>query len=134
MNCENCKHWIYGYCRLLDCRREKDFLCNAWELSVSYERTAKMTAELEMSLTDKLLESRQSPENYKEWRADVDIRIAQLRDMNDNLTKEKMELQNLVTELESRIKTSRKILLWEEAPHATWKAIDILDGRTESIK
>ncbi len=77
---------------------------------------------------------RSTPDNYKEWRADVDIRIAQLRDMNDNLTKEKMELQNLVTELESRIRTSREILLWEEAPHATWKAIDILDGRMESIK
>lgn len=83
MNCENCKHWIYGYCRLLDCRREKDFLCNAWELSVSYERTAKMTAELEMSLTDKLLESRRSPETLLARIAELEAEVLELKPYRD---------------------------------------------------
>ncbi len=78
MNCEDCKHWIYGYCRLLGCSHEKDSLCNAWELSKSYEKIARMNAEYEMSLTDKLLESRQSPETLL-------ARIAELEKVGEEL-------------------------------------------------
>jgi len=116
MNCENCKHWIYGYCRLLDCRREKDFLCNAWELSVSYERTAKMTAELEMSLTDKLLESKQSPETLLARIATLESELAtsrqKLTDCDAKIAERDKALNNAVHEL-SKMEIARDELLRE---------------------
>ncbi len=42
---------------------DKDVLCNAWELSLSWEQVAEaQSASDEKSLTDSLLKSRQSPE------------------------------------------------------------------------
>ena len=41
MECQNCKHWMFGYCKPLDVAMGKESLCNAWELSLSWEQVAE---------------------------------------------------------------------------------------------
>lgn len=59
MNCQNCKHWVEGYCMVTGSLVDKDVLCNAWELSLSWEQVAETqpatdrTAELQERI-DKL--------------------------------------------------------------------------------
>ncbi len=116
MNCEDCKHWIYGYCRLLGCSHEKDSLCNAWELSKSYEKIARMNAEYEMSLTDKLLESRQSPETLPASIAELESELVtsrqKLTDCEAKIADRDKALNDVVHEL-SRVEIDRDELLKE---------------------
>lgn len=55
MNCQNCKHWIcllpgntnsagvqLAKCRISGLDSPANCLCNAWELSLSYEQVSKM--------------------------------------------------------------------------------------------
>ena len=37
MNCKNCKNWVFGRCVVSNLVVGPDMLCNAWELSQSYE-------------------------------------------------------------------------------------------------
>ena len=37
MNCKNCKNWVFGRCVVSNLTVGPDVLCNAWELSQSYE-------------------------------------------------------------------------------------------------
>lgn len=37
MNCKNCKNWVFGRCVISNLVVGPDVLCNAWELSQSYE-------------------------------------------------------------------------------------------------
>lgn len=37
MNCKNCKNWVFGRCVVSNLVVGPDVLCNAWELSQSYE-------------------------------------------------------------------------------------------------
>lgn len=41
MNCQNCKHWVFGKCIIQNAAMGKNSLCNAWELSLSWEQVAE---------------------------------------------------------------------------------------------
>ena len=38
MNCKNCKNWVFGRCTVSNLIVGPGQLCNAWELSASYEQ------------------------------------------------------------------------------------------------
>ena len=38
MNCHNCKNFVFGRCTVTNFMVSPDMLCNAWELSASYEQ------------------------------------------------------------------------------------------------
>lgn len=38
MNCQNCKHWVFGKCQITGIVVGSGALCNAWELSLSHEQ------------------------------------------------------------------------------------------------
>lgn len=44
MNCGNCKHWVFARCTITGAFESSDKICNAWELSLSHEETAKRIA------------------------------------------------------------------------------------------
>ena len=58
MNCQNCKHWVFGKCIIQNAAMGKDSLCNAWELSLSWEQVAETppatdrTAELQARIAE----------------------------------------------------------------------------------
>lgn len=41
MNCQNCKHWVFGKCMITGDYITADKLCNGWELSVSFDQAQK---------------------------------------------------------------------------------------------
>lgn len=41
MNCRNCKHWVFNKCSVTGNYITADKLCNAWELSVSFDQAQK---------------------------------------------------------------------------------------------
>ena len=41
MNCQNCKHWVFNKCSITGSYITAEKLCNAWELSVSFDQAQK---------------------------------------------------------------------------------------------
>ena len=52
MNCQNCKHWVFNKCMITGGYITADKLCNAWELSVSFDQVQKSNSALEIEKLD----------------------------------------------------------------------------------
>lgn len=58
MNCQNCRSWVFGKCIVQNAAMGKENLCNAWELSLSWEQVAETqpatdrTAELQERIAE----------------------------------------------------------------------------------
>ena len=85
MNCQNCKHWVFNKCMITGSYITADKLCNAWELSVSFNQSQK---------------SNSTPENATELLKD---NIAELEHELSNKEIEYADLWNDALALQSRI-------------------------------
>ena len=91
MNCGNCKHWVFGRCLLAGSYITAEKLCNAWELSVSFDQAQKSNSapeditELKDTIVrlkvfiDRLIEAGESVameelNSYYSWRKLIDDR------------------------------------------------------------
>ena len=146
MNCQNCKHWVDGYCMVTGSLVDKDVLCNAWELSLSWEQVAETqpvtdrTAELKVGgyFVDLEAERDSYRERCKELESRLDLYYGNAYDV---VVDENAKLIARVAKLERRI-TEAKALL--EVEMGEWgatenfylpdhflqlrKALDVLDG------
>ena len=78
MNCQNCRNWAFGRCMVTNLLVGPDVLCNAWELSQSWEMVdmqfatfdakelQKRIAELE-ELVDELIKAGQALMCVAQW-------------------------------------------------------------------
>jgi len=83
---------------------DKDVLCNAWELSLSWEQVAEtQPISDENSLTDKLLKSRQSPEFLQECIVELENKLAKKEIEYTDLWDDALELQERIAKLKAFI-------------------------------
>jgi len=89
MECQNCRSWVFGKCIIQHAAMEKDSLCNAWELSLSWEQVAETppvtgnTAELQ--------------ERIAKLESDLSNKITEYTDLWDDA----LEFQECITYLEA---------------------------------
>lgn len=91
MNCKNCKNWVFGRCTVSNLIVGPGQLCNAWELSASYEQVKlpyatfdekefqKRIAELEAEVT----KGHELQDSYCDRIAELEGKIDQLTAHSD---------------------------------------------------
>jgi len=126
MNCQNCRSWVFGKCIIQHAAMEKDSLCNAWELSLSWEQVAETqpitdrTAELKVGgyFVDLEAERDSYRERCKELESRLDLYYGNAYDV---VVDENAKLITRVAELEKRIAKAKELL---EDEIVEWGAVE----------
>jgi len=106
MNCQNCKHWVEGYCMVTGSLVDKDVLCNAWELSLSWEQVAETPPATGNTASKSIFDFIWSTLSSTSW--ELQERIAKLEsDLSNKITEytdlwdDALEFQECITYLEA---------------------------------
>lgn len=105
MNCQNCKHWVFNKCAITGNYITADKLCNAWELSVSFDQAQK---------------SNSTPEDITELKdtiAELERRITEAKEILEDEMGEWLPLQ---------------VPYLPEGMMPIRKALDVLEGEVEA--
>ena len=108
MNCQNCKNYVFGRCTVTNLSVGPDVLCNAWELSQSWEMVDMQFATFDADELQKRIASLEAERNSyralcKELESRLDFYYANTNNViakeNENLKDKIAELKKLVAQL-----------------------------------
>lgn len=101
MNCHNCKNFVFGRCTVTNFMVSPDMLCNAWELSASYEQVKLPYATFDADeLQFRVNELEIEKNNCLKWVKDLEARLYNFGVLNDEVVDENEEFQSRIAKLE----------------------------------